>query len=90
MSQRDWEWGCALWGWGGEGSQEYRDGVRMEKKSWGWGRNGADFQYRVTLYSSSLADKHAFSPDLLNDGPANGSAAPTRLLVRPVVTVSSP
>ena len=25
------------------------DGVGMEKNSWGWGGNGADFQYRVTL-----------------------------------------
>ena len=48
-SQRDWGWGCALWGRGGDGIQMYGDGVGMEKKSWGWGRNGADFQYRVTL-----------------------------------------
>ena len=27
------------------------DGVGMEKNSWGWNGNGADFQYRVTLYS---------------------------------------
>ena len=51
--------GMCLVGWGGDGSQMYGDGVGtvvnymgMEwgwKKSWGWGGNGADFQYRVTL-----------------------------------------
>jgi len=32
-----------------DGSQMYGDGVGMEKKSWGWVGNEADFQYHVTL-----------------------------------------
>ena len=43
-------WGCALWWWGGDGSQVCGDGknfMGMGRK-WGW------FHYRVTLYSEVM------------------------------------
>jgi len=46
-----WGRGCDLWGWGGDGSQMYGDGVAMVVKYMGMSGNGADFHYHVILYS---------------------------------------
>ena len=54
MRQRDWGWGwgCALWEWGGDGSQLYGDGVGW-KKSCGWSGMGLIFN-TVSLFKTDI------------------------------------